>query len=383
MDARLTEDERMLESIFSRFLATKLPPDVTRRMEHELGAGEAADVGKAFDPAIWKEFAGLGALQVLIPETAGGAEVGLGMAVVVAEQVGRALFQSPYFDTLTAAELIVAAGQGGGHWRDLEGIGTGDVTIALAVRDQDWDDPGALEGVTMTAGPAPSGQGYQLNGRKGFVGFARHVSHFLVVARESRGPTFFLLPGSSPGIGVRRLDEIGRGEYCRVEFRDTPAAAADVIGEAGGAGKAYPTVLARARVRHCGYLVGLCQGAFDGLLKYAKEREQFGKRIAAFQAISFRLAAMSARIGALRLLTHNIAWRADQGQDVRRLAAEATAMAGELAREVTAESMQMHGSFGFTEEAEPQRFYRRAAVDSMLLGTASQLRDQAMAWLQE
>lgn len=381
MDVRLSEDERMLESVFSRFFATKLPREVTRQMEHELGAGREADPDRAFDRSLWQEFVRLGALQVTLPETVGGAGLGLGAAVVVAEQVGRSLFQSPYFDTLTAAELIVSAGEQGGQWDRLKEIASGETIVALAVRDHDGDDPASLRTLTAVAAPSSSDRGYRLDGRKRFVNFARHVSHFLVSAETPQGAALFLVPVTGPGITIRRLDDISRGEYCSVDFRETPARAGDVVGEAGGVQETYQAAMARARVRHAGYLAGLGQGAFEGALAYAKEREQFGKRIASFQAISFRLAAMCARLKALRLLAHHVAWRADQGQDIRRLAAEAAAMGGELVREVTAESMQIHGSFGFTEEADAQRYYRRAAVESQFLGTVSQLRDEAMALL--
>jgi alkylation response protein AidB-like acyl-CoA dehydrogenase len=78
------------------------------------------------------------------------------------------------------------------------------------------------------------------------------------------------------------------------------------------------------------------------------------------------------------LLAQYAAWQADHGGGISRIAALLLAMAGDLAREVTAEAIQMHGAFGITEEAEPQRYFRRAAIDAMLLGTPMQLREEAI-----
>jgi alkylation response protein AidB-like acyl-CoA dehydrogenase len=382
MDFRVSDELKMLKTTCARFFAARFPADAGRRAERGLGAGSGRDAGQGFDPALWKGFCDLGVLQLTLPEAVGGAGLGQGAAAVVAEEIGRALYQSPWADTVTAADIIVQAGPAGAGWALLEGIAAGACTIAMAVRERGQDDPAALSALGATATAA--GDGFTISGRKLFVPFGETVDRFMVAAATPHGPTMFLVPRDRAGIQVRRGDDTGRSEFCSVEFAATPAGAADVVGAPGGAAGPYTGALARARVRHAAYLVGLCQGALDVTIKYTKEREQFGRAIASFQAISFRLAALAARIDAARHLAGRGAWLGDGNGDLRelrRIAAEALAMAGELARDVTAESMQMHGSFGFSEEAEPQRYYRRAAVDALLLGTPVQLRDEAMALL--
>ena len=115
---------------------------------------------------------------------------------------------------------------------------------------------------------------------------------------------------------------------------------------------------------------------FDLTLRYTRERSQFGQPLLRFQALNFRMAALLTKIDAARLLAYHAAWLIDQEQPFAQAALIAKAQAAEIYREMAAESIQLHGGFGFTAEANPQLFYRRAAVDAMLLGSATTLRER-------
>jgi alkylation response protein AidB-like acyl-CoA dehydrogenase len=169
-----------------------------------------------------------------------------------------------------------------------------------------------------------------------------------------------------------------------VHFDGTPLGPGDAVCQGEGTVALTSMALVRMRVRHAAYLVGLADAAFGLTLRYARERRQFGRPIAGFQAVSFRLAALVTRIVAARLLTQHAAWQGDRGLDIHAAAAKLLAAAGELARDVTAEGVQLHGAFGMTEAAEIQRYYRRAAVDALLLGTPGRLRQEAVEqWIDE
>lgn len=373
LDLRLDEEQQMVRKTFAEFFDTRFPDAVARLAEHEQGE-DRADRGWAAD--LWPELVGMGILQPTIPVSQGGAGMGQVGAVLIAEELGRALFQSPQPDTLTAADLIFQAGPEGGFWPLLARIAAG-ATVALAVRQH-----GGLPDLgTLEQGIRPQGDGWTVSQRKRFVPFARHVDFLLLVLAMPEGLTLFLTPRQRDGLSIRRQDDLGRGELCVVELAQVHLTRGEIVGTLGQARGPYLDALARARIRHSAYLVGLSQGAFDLTLRYARDRRQFGQSIASFQAISFRLAAQTARIEALRWLTYRLAWQADQGQEVVRQAAQAAALAGELAREVTAQGMQIHGSYGLCEDSGIQRYYRRAAVDSMLLGTPGELRDEAVATL--
>jgi alkylation response protein AidB-like acyl-CoA dehydrogenase len=143
----------------------------------------------------------------------------------------------------------------------------------------------------------------------------------------------------------------------------------------------YQSALAHARIRHAAYLVGICRGLFAITHRYTEQRKQFGQSIATFQSIAFRLASFVTRIDAAYLLTHYAAWVADQNGESQRLACELLAVVSDLTLEWTADALQMHGSYGLTEHSEAQGYYRRAAVDALLLGTPAQLRAEAAAFL--
>ncbi|TKK77334.1 hypothetical protein FDA94_37805 [Herbidospora galbida] len=240
-------------------------------------------------------------------------------AVSLAELLGSVLYQGPLLDTLTARELFPDA--------DL-----GQAPVALAVGSYDDQDG------TISA-------------RCDFVGFAAEVDHFAVVG----GARSALVQAGHPSITTRRHEETGRGELYRVDFADTP-----VTTWAG------PVAWEGARVRQAAYLVGLTQAALDHAVDYAKTRRQFGRAIGANQALSFRLAEMSMHVDAARLLVHD--------PDASGHAAATLAAAADLARTVTTRTMQIHGAAGMRSDDDAQLYYRRAAAESVRLGTPSQLR---------
>jgi alkylation response protein AidB-like acyl-CoA dehydrogenase len=293
---------------------------------------------------VWQVLAELGALRLA------GAQDGL---VVAAEMMGGALYASPYLDTITAAELL-------GNVPELTaGIADGVVTVAIAPRADGLADP---------AVPGPmSRSGDCVTATRRFVAFAPDVDYLLVVGTVDGMPRMALVRRDQPAITIRRHDDLGRGDLYQVT-----AVAAGVARWLDGA--AWPAGLARARLRLAAYLVGQCRAALSLTVDYTKRRQQFGQPIARHQAVAFRLAAYHARIEATRDLVHYGAWEADTGADVTYTAAQALALAGELAREVTADAIQLHGAYGMTERCDAQLYYRRAAQDSVCLGTPTQLR---------
>ena len=115
--------------------------------------------------------------------------------------------------------------------------------------------------------------------------------------------------------------------------------------------------------------VGLAQGAYDLAYAYAKEREQFGKPIATFQAVRFKLADMATEIEAGRALVYKAAWLKDQGRDFAREAAMAKLYTGELSARVAGAALQIHGGFGYMEEAAISRLYRDQKILEIGEGT--------------
>ncbi|MEV6931336.1 acyl-CoA dehydrogenase family protein [Dactylosporangium sp. NPDC051485] len=322
---------------FAEFLDAQLAPLVRRMADRPRRPDEDAEL-RDVRAVVWQGLVGIG-----LPA----AQTDL---VALAELLGSVVYQGPLLDTVTAGELLAHAG--------LPGLIGRHDAAALAIRAHGTADPADLAPVAEADG--------RLTARRCFVGFAGEVEHLVVI-----GDRLALVPREHPTVTLRRYEETGRGELFDVRFAGTPVTAWI------GGGEHWRAALATARIRQAAYLVGLGQGALDLAVAYATERRQFGQPIGRFQALAFRLAELRIRIDAARLLTRAAARDADRGHDVRLAAAQSLATAAELARAVTTAAMQIHGAAGMTSDSDAQLFYRRAAIESLWLGSPTQLRAAA------
>jgi alkylation response protein AidB-like acyl-CoA dehydrogenase len=358
MDMRLTDEQKLLQSTFARFFAQRCPLDRVRELE----------AGDGYDPAIWAELADLGALGLLVPEQHGGLGGSFVDAVLLCEAIGSALYPSPFVWTcVVAPALLGQLGDAATQAAWLPKIAAGQAIFALV------DDRASVPSAPPIAAARGAG-GYLLRGAAGFAEFAAHAHALLVMAQLDGEPALFALPPGHPGLLIEPRSEISGGQFFRVSFDDVPARKGERLeGDVVGA---LSAALDRAMVALAARMVGSAQRLFDITLRYMREREQFGQPLLRFQALNFRMAEMLTRIDAARLLAYRAAWLIDQGQTFAQAALVAKIQASEVYRAVASESIQLHGGFGFTADASPQLFYRRAASDAMLLGTATALRER-------
>jgi alkylation response protein AidB-like acyl-CoA dehydrogenase len=363
MDIRLDDEQKLLQSTFSRFFAERCSLDRVRELE--AGAGH--------DPALWASLAGLGALGMLVPEGHGGLGGSFADLALLCEAIGGALYPSPFlWSCVIAPFLIERLGDASIQAVWLPRIAVGTAIIALA--DDAASDPAAARIQATRAA-----DGFQLQGEARFVEYARHADALLLVAELSGQPALFLLPPDRAGVMIERRSEISGGQFFRVICDNVLVDMRELLGV--DAALPLEQALDRGRVALAARMVGAAQRAFDLTLRYTRERSQFGQPLLRFQALNFRLAALLTRIDAARLLAHHAAWLIDQRQEFAHAALFAKAQAAEVYREMAAEAIQLHGGFGFTAEANPQLFYRRAASDAMLLGTATALRERLAGYL--
>jgi len=361
MDMRFDEEQRMMQETFTDFFANECPSSLVRQLEEE--GGHSAQV--------WSKLAGMGGMSINLPEDFGGLDGTFMNTVLLYEAMGRSLYPSPHLWTVVvAAELILRLGTDDQKSSLLPKIVSGELIIALALTEKGKDDPNEFQ-VALK----PEGDVFLLNVQKHFVEFAAHADYILVVARSESGISISLIPSDRQGITWTKQDEIGKRQFYRVDMKDVTVNSDEILGQEKGALDILKEILDRARVTLAARMLGGCQAVLDLTLKYAKERVQFGQRIAMFQNISFRLAEMQTRIDGARLLLYRTAWLIDQKIPFSAEAAMVKALLGDLSRHVTAESIQIHGGFGITEEADPQLYFRNTAVDAVLLGSAFQLRE--------
>ncbi|GIM97043.1 acyl-CoA dehydrogenase family protein [Paractinoplanes toevensis] len=362
MNLTLSAGQRAAAARFDELFGEDMRDDLRRMGNRELGAGAIAPLDEDetdVRQAVWQTFCELGGLRGLT----------VAEQVVVAEKVGAALYQSPWADTAVAIELAAAAGHD-----DLGARMTDGEAVAVAVRERTGDEPDRPGRLDLDGG---------VHAVRQFVAFAADVSWFLLAGVAAAGPRLLLVPGDHPGVTWRRHDDIGRGDFYEVTFRGVPVA--DVVELAAGApaADAWAAALVTARIRHAAQLVGAAQAALDETVAYTRERRQFGQPVGSFQGPAFRMADLSTRVHAARLLTCYAAWLADEGDDARLAAYEALATAADLVRSAGTEAVQLHGAVGMTEEHDAQLFYRRAAVDALLWGRPTELRRAAAALLTE
>lgn len=369
MDMTLSPAQAAAGELFDSLFAPELLGTLRRVGARELGAGTTAPVDESDAEArrlVWQTLRELGGL----PPSESVPEGRLAAQVVLAEKIGAALYQSPWADTVAAMEVAVAAGRG-----DIASAMADSDGVALAFRDRARSEPDH-------PGPLDPGTGGRVSAVREFVGFPQEVTWILVVGRSDGGTRLVLVPADHPSVSWHRHDDIGRGDFHQVTVRDVPGEDTVDLSGSDGAGT-WGSTLVSARIRHAAYLVGLAQAAHGETVDHARRRRQFGQPIGRFQSLAFRLADAATHIEATRLLVFRAAWQADTGHDARLATLEALAGAIDIARAVSTDAVQLHGAVGMTEDHDAQLFYRRVAVDALLLGRATELRRSAAAILAE
>ncbi len=229
---------------------------------------------------------------------------------------------------------------------------------------------------SLSLAATKDGEEYVLNGTKMFITNGRYGDTFAVLARtdpnaspKHRGLSCFIAE-KGPGFEVGRdLDKLGyRGlDTCELIFKDYRVAADRLVGGEEGHGfQQVMSGLETGRINVAARSVGVATAAFEASIKYAQQRETFGKPISQHQAIQIKLADMATKIEAARLLTYQAAEKKDRGERVDLEAGMAKLFASEICAEVTLEAMRIHGGVGYIKDLPIERYYRDAPL--MIIG---------------
>jgi butyryl-CoA dehydrogenase/short/branched chain acyl-CoA dehydrogenase len=221
--------------------------------------------------------------------------------------------------------------------------------------------------------------GYRLNGRKLWISNAREAGLFIVFATLDpaagyRGITAFLVEKITPGFTVgRKEDKLGirASSTCELIFDNCEVAAECVLGEPGKGYKVAIETLNEGRIGIGAQMLGLAEGAWGHAARYARERRQFGKPIAEFQAVQFSLAQMATDIEAAKLLVYNAARLKDAGHSYMREAAMSKLFASQVAERVASQCVEVFGGNGFVRDYPAEKYYRDAKVGKIYEGTSN------------
>ena len=221
--------------------------------------------------------------------------------------------------------------------------------------------------------------GYRLNGRKLWISNAREAGLFIVFATLDpaagyRGITAFLVEKDTPGFTVgHKEDKLGirASSTCELLFDNCEVPAENLLGEPGKGYKIAIETLNEGRIGIGAQMLGLAEGAWGHAARYAKERRQFGKPIAEFQAVQFALAQMATDIEATRLLVYNAARLKDAGQPYVKEAAMTKLFASQVAERVASQCVEIFGGNGFVRDYPAEKYYRDAKVGKIYEGTSN------------
>ncbi len=223
------------------------------------------------------------------------------------------------------------------------------------------------------------GDTFVLNGRKLWITNGAEAGLYLLFANADpakgyKGITGFVVEREFPGFSVgKKEDKLGirASSTCELILDDVRVPRANVVGEVGQGYKVAIETLDEGRIGIGAQMIGLAQGAFEAALAYAKERRQFGRVIADFQAIQFQLAELATEIEAGRLMVYNTARMKEAGQSFVRQAAMTKYFCSQVGERVASQALEVFGGVGFTKDFPAEKFYRDAKIGKIYEGTSN------------
>jgi alkylation response protein AidB-like acyl-CoA dehydrogenase len=365
VDFRLTAEQREIQALARDFASEQIEPH----------AGEW-DREHRFPREVFAQLADLGLMGVCVPDEYGGAGADFLSYILVLEELSRAdagVGVTVAVHTSATTLPILAFGTDEQKSRFVPPLARGEVLGAFALTEPEaGSDAGSLR-----TRAEPTGDGWTITGGKQWITNGRYAGTFLLFARTddstegARGVSAFILDAEH--VRVTRDEEklglnssatndivvegarVGRDRLLHEENRGFTVAMATLDG---------------GRIGIAAQALGIAQAAYDVARVYAQERRAFGKRIADFQAIQWKLADMSTEIDAARLLIYRAAWLKATGAPHTTEGAKAKLFASEMARRQTAEAIQILGGYGYTKEFPVERYYRDAKITEIYEGTS-------------
>jgi alkylation response protein AidB-like acyl-CoA dehydrogenase len=372
MDFRLTEEQTFFRQVVADFVDKEVAP-----------VANDMDDREAFPWDLFRKVAGLGWLGLRYPETYGGAGADNFTFNLMCEELARgslSLAATVAMQALMGTDFIFRFGSEEQKQRLLVPAVRGDKIGGLCMTE-----PGAgsdLGAIRTTA--VPDGAGYLLNGSKMWVTSATVADFFTVAAKTDpeagfRGVDLFLVETGRNGLTVgRQIKKLGTraSETSEVVLENVWVPAENLLSNEVGQGMVLLRgILDQIRVMTGALSLGLARGALDSALRYAQDREAFGRPIVKFQAIQHKLAEMATRLEAARTLVYRAAWLIDQGSPDTKISAMAKLFASEMANYVADQTTRIFGAYGYAMEFEAQRYFRDARFLLYGGGTSEILRN--------
>jgi alkylation response protein AidB-like acyl-CoA dehydrogenase len=372
MELGLTETQELLRNSARTFFENECPLARVREIQ-------ATTDG--FSRQVWDQAAALGWPGLLVPEVYQGSGGDLMDAVVLLEEVGRALAPLPLASTAVVGALALQEfGTDAQRAALLSRIAAGESIVAFALTE-----PSASYHATGIRTRARlAGDRYLLDGTKLFVRDGTVADLFLVAARTEdagdpeEGLSLFFVDARAPGVAVTPLVSSARDRQAEIKLDGVAVARDAVIGSLNQGWPVIRRLIDLAALAECAEMVGAGQRVFEITVEYAKTRVQFGRPIGSFQSLQHKIADMATDIDGARLITYFAAWKAGTGADAPADIARAKVWVSDAFRRITREAHQVHGGVGFIIDHDLHMFFNREKTAELYMGAPSYHR-QAVA----
>jgi acyl-CoA dehydrogenase len=351
---------------------------LVREAAREFANGEVAPTAAARDREHrfpldeFKAAGALGFCGMLVPEQYDGSEFGcLGQALVV-EEISRVCASTGVTISVHNGLVtgpLVKFGTDEQKQEFLPKLATGEWLGAYALSEAGAGSDAAA----LRCKASRDGDDWILDGPKLWITSGAQCDLLIVFARAEEGVTAFLVPATSEGYTVGKVEEkLGIRSSSTVEILlDKVRVPGDrVLGDVGKGLRVAFNTLDGGRIGIAAQANGISQACLDASIKYCNEREQFGRPIGSFQAMQWKLAEISAQLDASRFLTWHAASLRDAGDEHTRMAAQAKLVASQLANRAGEDAVQIHGGAGYTTEFPVERFMRDARITEIYEGTS-------------
>jgi alkylation response protein AidB-like acyl-CoA dehydrogenase len=366
MEFRFAEEQELLRSTVREFAEAEIAPHCREWDERQ-----------SFPRELLAKMGELGLMGVVWPPEYGGAGMSYVDLVIVMEELARA----------DAGVALAVAAHSGLCCAHLNQAGSEEQKrryLTPLARGEKLGCWGLTEpGSGSDAGGARTmavreGESWVLNGSKTFItnGGVADIALVMAVTDKSKGKhgiSAFVVERGTPGFrSGRKLDKLGvrSCDTSELVFEDCRVPADNLVGREGNGFVDTLRILDGGRIGIAAFCLGIAQASLEVASSYARERRQFGRPIADFQATQFKIADMATRIKAARLLTLEAAWRSDTGQEHTMAASMAKLYASEVAVDAAMEAVQIHGGYGYTKEYPVERYLRDSKVGTIGEGTS-------------
>ena len=360
----VTPEQRAVGELAREIAAREIAPHVA-----------AWDRRHEFPRALYTKLNAAGLMGLTVPEAYGGAGADYLSFALAVEELARV--DAGTAITLSVHSMIASAiarlGNEEQKQRYLPQLATGDVIAGFALTE-----PGAGSDAAALIAPATRrGKSFVLRGRKqwctngSFAGVM--MAMFRTAPGGANGISAFLVDSELPGVVVEKVTEklgIHTSNTCDLAFDDVVVPETALLGEEGSGLKMALGALTAGRIGVAAQATGILAACLDASVAFAKQREAFGKPIAAYEGISFKIAQMAMDLDAARLLVYRAAALCDAGRPFAVEASKAKLFASSAARRHASEALQIHGGYGFTTEFAVERYYRDAKITEIYEGTS-------------